>query len=322
VIARIGEIVTALLIIALLAGCETDFNPKGVYREKLVVYSILIAKTDTQYVRVYTTYDPPAFDPFEITSENIIRNATVTLRYGNTTVRFRDTTITRDDPRRYGPLLPVYVAHPFKPELAEVYTLTIQTPSHGTMTATTSMPGRGDITVLNPYVVQSPQAFDENILISARITPFARGYLLRMYLDFEVLVAGQWSPRRREVPKDMFEVGAERKFIYPQLERRTTTPSSPRSLEAESVVFLRTAFNRFLDGIRSEFGADRVRLVRAVFLLTQVDANLYTYFNVVNGFQDQYSIRTDQPDYSNIRGGIGVFGAMTEDSAGVSLVRQ
>jgi hypothetical protein len=54
-------------------------------------------------------------------------------------------------------------------------------------------------------------------------------------------------------------------------------------------------------------------------VLTQVEDNLYKYYNIVNGFQDEFSIRTDLPDYTNIRGGVGLFGAMTEDSVVVDL---
>ena len=45
------------------SGCQNSFNPKGPYEEQLVVYSVLSTRSDTQYVRVYATYNPPGFDP-------------------------------------------------------------------------------------------------------------------------------------------------------------------------------------------------------------------------------------------------------------------
>jgi hypothetical protein len=56
-------------------------------------------------------------------------------------------------------------------------------------------------------------------------------------------------------------------------------------------------------------------------VLTQVDANLYTYYHIVNGFQDEITIRTDQPDISSIQGGVGMFGAMAVDTARISYRR-
>ncbi|MEX1276339.1 MAG: hypothetical protein WEE20_10425 [Bacteroidota bacterium] len=40
----------------------------------------------------------------------------------------------------------------------------------------------------------------------------------------------------------------------------------------------------------------------------------HNYYNVVNGFRDPLSIRTDQPGYSNINGGQGLFAAYAVDS--------
>ena len=58
---------------------------------------------------------------------------------------------------------------------------------------------------------------------------------------------------------------------------------------------------------------------RALVVLTQVDEDLYAYSKRVNGFEDPFSIRTDLPDYSNISGGHGIFGALVEDSVFVEL---
>ena len=302
-----------------LVSCDSEFNPKGPYAERMVIYSILMTRTDTQYVRLYTTYDPPAFDPLEIPEDRVIRNATVVVRQGATAVQFRDTVVARGDPARYGETVPAYMAYPFSVVGSQTYSLTIESPTHGSLTATTTMPGKGDVTVLNPFVLRSPQSFNENIIVSPRITPPARGFLLRMYMDFEVRFNGTWFPRRVEVPKEVVDAGEERRFVYPQLVRRTTVPTSAGSLNAESVVFTRSAYEAVLQELFNDYGSENLRFSKIVLILTQVDENLYVYYNVANGFQDEFSIRTDQPDYSNIQGGFGVFGAMTEDSTSISL---
>lgn len=308
-----------LLGACVLISCDSEFNPKGPYAERMVIYSILMTKTDTQYVRLYTTYDPPAFDPSEIHEERSIRNATVIIRQGDAAVQFRDTIVARDNPQRYGPSVPAYIGYPFSVAGLETYSLTVESPSHGSLTATTTMPGKGDITVLNPFVLRSPQSFNENIIVSARITPPAQGFLLRMYIDYEVRFNDAWSPQRTEVPKEVVDAGEERRFVYPQLVRRTTVPVSARSLNAESVVFTNSAYEAVLQQLFNDYGSENLRFSKVVLILTQVDANLYTYYNLANGFQDEFSIRTDQPDYSNIQGGYGVFGAMTEDSTLIGL---
>jgi hypothetical protein len=57
-----------------------------------------------------------------------------------------------------------------------------------------------------------------------------------------------------------------------------------------------------------------IKFSRAVFYLIQFDRPLWSYWNASNGFHDRYTIRVDDPDYTNITGGVGVFGSMRVDS--------
>jgi hypothetical protein len=53
---------------------------------------------------------------------------------------------------------------------------------------------------------------------------------------------------------------------------------------------------------------------RVVFQLLQADQNLYNYYMVTHSYRDLQSIRLDEPNYSNIEGGVGVVGSYTIDS--------
>jgi hypothetical protein len=81
--------------------------------------------------------------------------------------------------------------------------------------------------------------------------------------------------------------------------------------------FPRDIYVAFLKGLASQY--ESFQIISATFILTQVETNLYKYYKIANGFQDPYSIREDQPDFTNIVGGVGVFGAMVEDSVVVDL---
>ncbi|MEK7671562.1 MAG: hypothetical protein AAB344_05010 [Bacteroidota bacterium] len=39
----------------------------------------------------------------------------------------------------------------------------------------------------------------------------------------------------------------------------------------------------------------------------QLDDALYAYYTTANGFPDSGTLRLDEPDYTNIEGGLGVF---------------
>jgi hypothetical protein len=51
------------------------------------------------------------------------------------------------------------------------------------------------------------------------------------------------------------------------------------------------------------------RFLRIDFELLIFDRFLAAYISTTNGFLDNLSIRLDEPNYSNINGGLGIFGA-------------
>lgn len=300
-------------------GCDSSFDPRGPYTEKVAVYSILSTGSDTQYVRVYTSYNPSGFDPLENTTDNALRNAQVRITRDGVVTPFRDTMITRYDKSRYTTDIPAYVAYPFRAEKGTTYQLSVDVPSRGKMTGTLTIPEKGSVSLTNPYVLKSPNAYDEDILLVIRITRPTRGYFVLFYLDYEFFENGIWFPRRIEVPNSVRTQGDATELLYPKLVRRTTTPSPIRPEEQEDVIFSRVAYRILVAQLYNQYTSSRVRLKSALFVLTQVEPNLYNYYNIVNGFQDEFSIRTDLPDYTSIQGGIGVFGAMAVDSAVVEI---
>ena len=296
-------------------GCESFFDPKGPYIERLVVYSVLSTRSDTQYVRVYTTYNPSGFDPAENTSDTFVRNAQVTIAEASLQVQLRDTTIRRVDMSRYGSDILTYVAYPFVVQPGRAYSLSVHS-DRGDVTATATVPGKGRVDANNSYVIKNPAKYQEDISASIFMSTVSRGYVVRLYLDFELFDGAAWLRRREEVPSSS-ATGSDGgiQFAYPRLTRRNTERIIPQDI----VFFSLSTYQVFLGRLQNQSGALGLRLLGATFVLTQVENNLYKYYNIVNGFQDEFSIRTDQPDYTDIRGGVGLFGAMTEDSVVVDL---
>lgn len=67
---------------------------------------------------------------------------------------------------------------------------------------------------------------------------------------------------------------------------------------------------------------DGVRFQDVVFQVIQFDAALYNNYSVENLFRDPYTIRLDEADYTNILGGVGVFGSLAVDSTVRALPEQ
>jgi hypothetical protein len=306
----------ALGFVLAIAGCENSFDPRGPYQKQLVVYSILSNTSDSQYVRVYTTYNPAGFNPDDVTADTYVRKAVVTLVDDSATYRLRDTSVTRIDKSRYSDDIGAYIAYPCRARVGKNYRLSVAS-DQGTVSGTVSIPDAGQLIPNNPFILKAPDKYgSEDITVTVRLSTLTRGFVVRLYLDYLVRESGAWVHKRDEIPTSVLAAsGTTIQYNYPKLIRRISDVSQPWV----TAHFPMTVYSAFFSAIVNKYGTDGYKMVTATYMLTQVETNLYKYYNLANGFQDEFSIRTDQPDFSNIQGGFGVFGAMTLDSVRVDL---
>jgi hypothetical protein len=64
-----------------------------------------------------------------------------------------------------------------------------------------------------------------------------------------------------------------------------------------------------------------IRINGAALKITDYDRNLASYYSSTNGYLDSYSIRLDENTYSNIIGGLGIFGSYKVNSRSFSVDR-
>ena len=128
---------------------------------------------------------------------------------------------------------------------------------------------------------------------------------------------------REEVPSQLKVISCFSELYdktFPTVQSRTTPttlPLRPTTIPSEFYTFRNIAYRKTLESI-SDHNSD-VRFRRLVFYVIQFDEPLYNYFSTANEYGDKHSVRTDLRDYSNIQGGIGVFGSITVDSTEYSL---
>jgi hypothetical protein len=122
-----------------------------------------------------------------------------------------------------------------------------------------------------------------------------------LFLEYDALQDTLLVRKRVEIPSRVTPGGT---FVYP----------APVSSEVAEATFDAAVFDEVVARVRQE-GA--VRLVRTLFVLTELDAALYGYYSVVNGFQGAGTLRLDEPDYTNIGNGFGLF-AMTSVTMAVA----
>jgi len=302
-------------LLCLLAGqilaCDQLFDPTGGFERKLVVYSILTTNGDMQFVRVCTTYDVPGFDPYENTVDPTVSDAAVTIMIEGRRYAVRDTILPRPMNTRYKTPILAYVAQPFPVTRGKTYQLEVVSPTLGTAFSSTTVPEQTyfDLHYEGTRLLERPPIVDLPIRVLGSFSKSARGYVLRFLLVYSVLKDSVWSKEEEEVPLSYIlvkPVSGVEQIRYPEVKR----------IEGSSfdLPFMTDGYRWIIRKILARNLGQRVVFTQAKFQLTQLDENLYRYYMIVHAFQDRGSIRLDQPDYSNINGAFGVFGAYSVDS--------
>lgn len=275
----------ALLFLITTSGCKESFDPNGPYTDRLVVYGVFTSQSDTQFVRVYRTFPQPGS-----TVSTDVLDASVIVTQGATTFSFRDTTVV-DSLAGPSPVrLRAHVAYGMRLEAGQRYTLTVRSPSVGNASAHATALYRGSL------ITETNVRGD--ITVRVTLGENARAYIVRMYLDYRI--RPDTSTHRIEIPERIFTPTGEK--IYPR----------PIAREFTSVGFTSAALSAIVSELRRQHPGNTILPLRTVFILTQLDESLYAYYSTANHFPGSGTIRLDEPDFTNIQGGFGVFGMLSQ----------
>lgn len=304
-------------------GCEEAINPSAYDSPPVVVYSVLNSLSDTQFVRLYTTYNPPDYDPFANKDEQSISDASVVVSDGTRSYTFQFTPIPRPDTSRYKTMLGLYSVFPFRPVANRRYTLNVSS-SFGVVTATTTIPGEGRISSFTINELQQPDRYsgDRNpVTAEYVISDLTKAHLVRLYVVYTTENPGEAGQEKyEEVPSFVRVVDKNYNVvrkIFPSPSRRTTPLTRRGQTFYNSMLYPFPAYNETLYQIR--YSNFNVRFKRAVFFLVQFDEAWSKHYATGNLFQDKLGVRLDPPDYTNIQGGWGLFGSFRVDSTVVEL---
>ena len=305
---------TALLLTAVIA-CNQPFDPRAPYQDRLVVYSVLSNDRDQQFLRLSTTYQAPNFNPSEVTNDPALNGAVISLvQAPGTVIPFRDTVMARVDTSRYADSLHVYVAS-FRPDYSTIYQLTVQAPGGLTATGFLHLPAKAYLSYTGTSVLRTPADFEKGIVsVYTTLSDLAGGYVVRMVLQYTISDGLTTFQELREVPIEYRTEVAPDGTVSLNLNK----PVFPTLRRVQSVA-ITTQFGSFqyvntLLDVQKEYLGKSITFERAIFLVMQADPNFFKYYSVTNGFQDSVSIRLDQPLYSNISGGTGLFGGYIVDT--------
>jgi hypothetical protein len=265
-------------------GCKKDdFDPVIGFYDNMAVMGILNNWSGTQYIKIQKMYNSlKSSDSSKVwknLSVNIIENSSVVYN-------FRDTII--EGITNYG----VYYNKDLKIKRGISYTLQITDNNNPAVYAIAVAPSHR----------MSLSKLKNNILLK-----YYNIYEYHIYILYQQKINNIWTDKKMEVPVEM-NISHDLKdtiIIYPSFMK-------PKYSELDSISIPNTNMTFTLSKVYASAEKENLRAIKCCLFFETPDLNLYAF--LAHGFNDKYSVRLDQPDFTNILNGDGIFGIISLDS--------
>lgn len=281
-------------------SCSEDFSPYGEFIQQ---YSLnCIIKIDsTRHIATFSrSYDVRDSDPNDITFDPFISGASIQLIYRDSTYTLKDTVIQRTDTSRFKFDQKAYYVDGLKPASPNQIEIRAITPDGKILSSKINL-------VPSQYITNSPAFLGVNDNMSFQWQPYIEGlwHLPRLLIVYTKL---------DESPGRIYKVEVPTTFInnapyYPVLSRMTGVTFLKETIEYE----MRKISEN--DPLKNNY-----KFFYLTFELLTFDEYLSSYITLAGGF-DELSIRLDEINYTNIKGGYGIFGSYKKQTRNVTFDR-
>jgi hypothetical protein len=290
-----------------LASCEEDFSPRSEFQERYILNCIIRSDTAFQTFTIAKSYNVEGYDPYVQSKNPFIKVLDARLWHKDDVYFFKDSMSYSQGVTRYDEPTPYYYTNEFIPSQGDSIKLRIIAPDNTTLWGRTKLPDSVAWDVVNSTLLIT-DTLGANFSYAWISKNYLSWYLPRMSIYYRL--AGDPANVRRsiEVPKKI------------EIQNGIETPVKQDPLRSTRFSVQKSAVDY---AMRSISGSDPAKssyiIYAAIIDLLVFDEPLSKYFSNSKGFLDDYTIRVDQTDFTNIEGGFGIFGSYLKQQRGIRI---
>ncbi len=294
-----------LLILSLFSlSCQEDFNPKTDFKEQYVLNCYVDLDYDKyQNTQVYATvsklYNVDDFDPSQNKIDPTVSGAEIYLNYRDFLYKLREDT-NKAVTTKYGTNQIYYTT-----TLQNIYpsynvSISAKTPDGKVLTAQTQLLEASQLSY--SYNFRKDFTTKINRFLWGESFTISWAYLdNRLFFPQLLIRWGKIDDKYsffKEVPCTFVRKGNHFEPVYP-----TYTNSGNVSFDYAAID---SAMAQISAG---DTAKNKYQTVYIRFQLMEMDLQLSKYYESLHGILDSYSVSLDESVYSNIQGGLGIFGS-------------
>jgi hypothetical protein len=287
------------------AGCAQTIAPKEEFREQYVLQAFVQGGMDrapmTMNALIARTYDVDGFDPSLNTTDPSIDGAVVIVRVWSRRDTLKEWRRVSKDSSRYGTIQRYYSGTIQTPWPGDPVYLSARLPNGKELTVQTTIP--------QPLLVQPDYIFSRGRITKANIPPAVNRWTVNWKGDASAMDHA-FFPR--------LQILYSRRVNAVDVEGAVFVPMTFVDKEAVYPTFIFGSSCSFdfaaIDSALAQLSAGdpqktEYKIRGAVFEVMEFDDPLSKYYSSINGALDPYSVRINNPVFSNVGGGVGIFGS-------------
>lgn len=302
---KIIYLITVLMTFLILNSCDDNFSPIGKYDPHYSLNCIVRADTNLQISTIYQSYAVTSTDPFQNHDDPFIHGAFIRLWKGDDVFVFNDSSTDRVDTSRYNTPVSYYFIDDFTAHSDDNLEIEALLPNGHRLRSKTKVPNEVTKNFANSTLSIPPE--EGNTVQFAWHPNIENQIFVATYtLFYQQLINGQKVTKSVKIPwKFVVQDGQE-------------IPIDEPPTQSSFIQFDMSILEKVLRSIsEGDENKGNYFILSTILNLKVFDRNLSAYYSSVGKIFDNFSIRLDVIDFSNIDGGFGVFGSFIEQKMAI-----
>lgn len=297
-----SRLIIITLSLLIFYSCDEDFSPYAEYHESYAFTCILKSDSTLQFATLSHSYPPDEFNSTSGANDPSIIGADIRVWYGDSVYVFQDSSVIREDTSRYNTPFRFYYNNRFKVASNKSIKLEVVLQNGKRLKAQSVTPGdilfRDESDVIVPPVSGNIIQFLWNPLSEGTLFSF------KFQIRYQQLINGEQVEKMKEIPVKYIQKGNEIEVVYPIPDDATT------------IVYNMDAVTRALleisegDPNKQNYSVYEFPL----FDLIAFDLPSSRYLSSTNQSFDDLTVSVNVADYTNIEGGLGIFGSYKKNN--------
>lgn len=302
------KIKTLLILICVVAfySCEDNFNPYGEFKEKYVLNCIIHGDTTYQVATITKNFAAVNGEFVSGNENNFVGDAVLRIWSGDKIGVFKDSVNYDSESNKN---IHYYYTKSFQPYEKSEIEIEAILPDGRKLSSKSIVPEK--VTIMTDRSDFNITSKIDSLKVYWRTRQDRPIFSVRLKISYLHFENNGFVTKSFIVPQKYITKDSKQYPIYPDLSNRT---------------FFEIDRNTINEAMRQIAGNDEKKsdysISGAVLEITMLDTELTKYYYAVNRNMDSYSIKTDETDYTNITGGLGIFGVTVRNFWKIKFSRE